>query len=59
MKDPDLLILPTDACLFEDEGFKPYSEKYAASEADFFADYAASHKKLSELGSKFDGEVAL
>lgn len=52
-------MLPTDACLFEDEGFRPYAERYAASQADFFADYAVSHKKLSELGSKFDGEVAL
>jgi hypothetical protein len=26
---------------------------YANDEAAFFADYAAAHKKLSELGSKF------
>ena len=27
--------------------------KYAADQNAFFADYAVSHKKLSELGSKF------
>jgi len=57
--DADLLVLPTDAALFEDEGFKPFAEKYAASQDAFFTDYAAAHAKLSELGAKFDGEVAL
>ncbi len=139
--DPELLVLPTDACLFEDEGFKwvpwltdwlagfvcaevfrragqhslpvrisspaaslldeamfqlgtdktsrrkavcvgcdaqqcadknqcthqmrpvhpphecrPHAEKYAADQDAFFADYVASHLKLSELGVKWDGE---
>lgn len=52
--DADLLVLPTDACLFEDEGFKQHAEKYTASQEAFFKDYASAHKKLSELGSKFD-----
>ncbi|CAI5471507.1 unnamed protein product [Closterium sp. Yama58-4] len=52
--DAELLVLPTDAALFEDAGFKVYAEKYAADQAAFFADYAQSHKKLSELGAKFD-----
>lgn len=52
-KDAELLVLETDACLFEDEGFKPFAEKYAEDEAAFFADYAAAHAKLSELGSKW------
>ena len=30
-----------------------YAEKYADDQAAFFADYAKSHKKLSELGAKF------
>jgi L-ascorbate peroxidase len=52
--EPDQLIaFPTDLVLETDPGFKPYFDKYAASEAAFFADYAAAHKKLSELGSKF------
>lgn len=54
--DPDLLVLETDACIFTDEGFKPFAEKYAASEADFFADYVQAHLKLSELGVEWDGE---
>ena len=55
-QDEDLLVLPTDACLFEDEGFRPFAEKYLADEAAFFADYVASHLKLSELGVEWDGE---
>lgn len=55
-EDEDLLVLPTDACLFEDEGFRPFAEKYLADEAAFFADYAASHLKLSELGVEWEGE---
>ncbi|KAI8477043.1 MAG: ascorbate peroxidase [Monoraphidium minutum] len=54
-RDADLLVLPTDAAVFEDEGFRPYAEKYAEDQAAFFADYVASHLKLSELGSKFEG----
>lgn len=53
-KDEDLLVLPTDAALFEDPGFKVYAEKYAEDQAAFFADYALAHKKLSELGANFD-----
>ena len=30
-----------------------YAEKYADDQAAFFADYAKSHKKLSEQGAKF------
>ena len=49
-------MLPTDAALFEDDGFRPHAEKYAEDEAAFFADYVASHLKLSELGVEWDGE---
>ncbi|GFR44571.1 hypothetical protein Agub_g5845 [Astrephomene gubernaculifera] len=49
-RDAELLVLPTDACLFEDEGFRPYAEQYAADQAAFFADYSESHRRLSELG---------
>lgn len=52
-RDAELLVLPTDAAVFEDEGFRPFAEKYASDEAAFFADYAAAHKKLSELGVKW------
>lgn len=56
-KDADLLVLPTDAAIFEDDGFKPYAEKYAADQEAFFQDYVESHLKLSELGVKWaDGK---
>jgi len=45
-----LLKLPTDKALVEDPAFRPYVELYAKDEDAFFGDYAASHKKLSELG---------
>ncbi|XP_021289229.1 L-ascorbate peroxidase 2, cytosolic [Herrania umbratica] len=45
-----LILLPTDKALLEDPVFRPLVEKYAADEDAFFADYADSHLKLSELG---------
>ncbi|KAJ0789515.1 putative L-ascorbate peroxidase [Helianthus annuus] len=53
-RDEDLLVLPTDAALFEDPSFKVYAEKYAVDEKAFFDDYAEAHAKLSNLGAKFD-----
>ncbi|GIL58275.1 hypothetical protein Vafri_13357 [Volvox africanus] len=53
-RDAELLVLPTDACLFEDEGFRPFAEKYAADQEAFFADYALAHQKLSELGVEWE-----
>ncbi|KAL3638828.1 putative L-ascorbate peroxidase 7, chloroplastic [Castilleja foliolosa] len=52
--DEDLLVLPTDAVLFEDPQFKEYAEKYAVDQDAFFKDYAEAHAKLSNLGAKFD-----
>ena len=52
--DPELLKLSTDRILFNDAGFAPFANKYKASQAAFFDDYAQAHKKLSELGSKFE-----
>ncbi|KAK4490486.1 hypothetical protein RD792_001163 [Penstemon davidsonii] len=45
-----LLKLPTDKALVEDPEFQRYVNLYAKDEDAFFRDYAASHKKLSELG---------
>nr|GMD77893.1 probable L-ascorbate peroxidase 6, chloroplastic isoform X1 [Ipomoea batatas] len=53
-RDEDLLVLPTDAVLFEDQSFKEYAEKYAEDQDAFFKDYAEAHAKLSNLGAKFD-----
>ncbi|KAM7514832.1 hypothetical protein LguiA_004415 [Lonicera macranthoides] len=53
-RDEDLLVLPTDAALFEDPSFKVYAEKYAEDQEAFSKDYAEAHAKLSNLGAKFD-----
>lgn len=53
-KDEDLLVLPTDAALFDDPSFKVYAEKYAVDQEAFFKDYAEAHAKLSNLGAKFE-----
>ncbi|KAF0888394.1 hypothetical protein E2562_014212 [Oryza meyeriana var. granulata] len=53
-RDKDLLVLPTDAVLFEDSSFKIYADKYAEDQDAFFKDYAEAHAKLSNLGAKFD-----
>ncbi|CAI0445298.1 unnamed protein product [Linum tenue] len=45
-----LLKLPTDNALLDDPAFRPFVELYAKDEDAFFKDYAAAHKRLSELG---------
>jgi L-ascorbate peroxidase len=57
--DPDLLKLSSDVSLFDDEGFRPYAEKFRDSQDAFFASYAKAHKKLSELGAKFEPEEGI
>mmetsp|Transcript_14231 Transcript_14231/g.27314 ORF Transcript_14231/g.27314 Transcript_14231/m.27314 type:complete len:293 (+) Transcript_14231:172-1050(+) len=52
--DEELLQLSTDKALLEDPAFRPIAEKFANDQDEFFKAYSASHKKLSELGSKFD-----
>lgn len=47
-----LLKLPSDTALVEDPAFRPFVELYAQDERAFFRDYAAAHKKMSELGCK-------
>jgi cytochrome c peroxidase len=45
-----LMMLPTDLVLVQDPAFKPYVEKYAASEQVFFEDFAKVFQRLGELG---------
>jgi len=52
--DKECVTFPTDAVLMTDPGFKPHFDLFAKDQAAFFAAYAQSHKKLSELGSKFE-----
>lgn len=53
-KDPELLELETDSVLVKDPKFRPFVEKYAQDPKAFNADYAAAHKKLSELGAEWE-----
>jgi len=52
--DEELLKLSSDRAVFKDEGFRPFAEKFRDSQDAFFESYAKAHKKLSELGSKFE-----
>eukprot|EP01025_Chloroclados_australasicus_P035256 TRINITY_DN3594_c0_g3_i2.p1 TRINITY_DN3594_c0_g3~~TRINITY_DN3594_c0_g3_i2.p1 ORF type:complete len:322 (+),score=50.27 TRINITY_DN3594_c0_g3_i2:109-1074(+) len=52
--NPDLLVMETDDVIFKDPGFAPYANKYHDDNDAFMADYAAAHKKLSELGVTWD-----
>lgn len=51
--DPTLLRLASDDALLDEDATKQLCAKYAADQDAFFADYAESHKKLSELGCTF------
>jgi len=53
-QDPHLLWFPTDQALHTDPGFKPTFDLYGKDQAAFFKDYALAHKKLSELGAKWE-----
>eukprot|EP00752_Nemacystus_decipiens_P004231 g3865.t1 len=52
--DPELFKLATDKCLFVDEGFLPFAQKYKESQESFFEDYKKAHKMLSELGAVWE-----
>merc|ERR1712137_809096 len=52
--DDDLIWFPTDKALSDDSGFKPFFDRFAKDQKAFFESYAKAHKKLSELGSKFE-----
>merc|ERR1712224_699713 len=50
--------LPTDDCLFTDEAFKKYADKFALDQFAFFEAYGNAHKKLSELGAVWEDLTA-
>lgn len=52
--DAGCIAFPTDKVLMSDPGFKPHFEAFAVDQKAFFEAYKVSHKKLSELGSKFE-----
>ena len=57
--DEELLALETDKALLEDPAFRPHTERFAADQEAFFKQYAVSHKKLSELGARFDPQPGI
>lgn len=46
--------MSTDKIVFGDDDFRPFAEKFRDSQDAFFESYAKAHKKLSELGAKFE-----
>lgn len=46
----ELMMLPTDIALIEDEAFKPWVDAYAEDKDLFFADFSKVFAKLVELG---------
>jgi L-ascorbate peroxidase len=54
--DEELLKLSSDRAIYTDQAFRPFAEKFRDSQDAFFESYAKAHKKLSELGSKFEPE---
>lgn len=52
--DTETVTFLTDSVLMTDPGFKPHFDAFKANQAAFFQAYAASHKKLSELGCKYE-----
>lgn len=53
LRDPELLWLPTDNALETDPELKSFFFMYAKSQQVWFHDYAAAHKKMTELGVKW------
>jgi len=53
-EDPtgDLMMLPTDLALIQDDKFKKYVDAYAKDEERFNKDFAQAFVKLQELGCK-------
>ena len=52
-KDPSgqLMMLPSDIVLLEDENFKKYVDVYAKDQKKFFADFKNAFEKLELLGT--------
>ena len=46
------MMLISDLALMKDPKLRPYVEKYATNEKEFFDDFAIAYQKLIELGAK-------
>ncbi|RYH20887.1 hypothetical protein EON65_22160, partial [archaeon] len=53
----ELLWLPTDEALVQYPLYKEDFVRYSKDQQAFFNDYAVAHKKMSELGAKFERYV--
>ena len=51
-KKGDLMMLPSDLVLIEDEHFKKWVDIYAEDQDLFFSDFAKIFQKLQEIGCK-------
>jgi len=52
--DKNLLWLPSDRALETAPEFRPHFLAYARDQRTFFREYADAHKKMSDLGARFD-----
>lgn len=48
--DAELLVLPTDAAVFDDPAFAVHGKRFAEDQRAFFDAYVEAHVKMSELG---------
>lgn len=53
-RDPELLWLPTDDALLQCPEYRPHFKRFGTNKDAFFRTYASAHKKMSELGARFD-----
>lgn len=53
-RDPELFWPDTDKCIHVDPEFKKTFDIYATDQNKFFQDFAKAHKKLTELGAKWE-----
>ncbi|EKD21232.1 putative cytochrome c peroxidase [Drepanopeziza brunnea f. sp. 'multigermtubi' MB_m1] len=54
--ETELMMLPTDIALRQDNSFRKYVELYARDKQAFFKDFTAVFEKLMELGIQRDAE---
>ncbi|KAF7188821.1 putative heme-binding peroxidase [Pseudocercospora fuligena] len=52
--EEELMMLPTDLALIQDDSFRPWVELYAKDKERFFEDFARVFAKLMELGIERD-----
>lgn len=57
--EEELMMLPTDLALLQDDKFRPYVELYAKDKDKFFDDFANVFAKLIELGIQRDEKGAI